>query len=71
MTFKIGFNDIPRRAISSSANSENADYPHENLFYGGKTIFWQSAAAVTSSQITFDLGSGIIIFSHAEQNSVR
>lgn len=59
MTFKIGFNDIPRRAISSSANSENADYPHENLFYGGKTIFWQSAAAVTSSQITFDLGSGI------------
>ncbi len=55
---KLAYNDIPRIAGTSAASSEDADHPHENLFYGGKTIFWQSASAVTESYVTIDLGAG-------------
>lgn len=56
--FKIGFPDIPWSAVVITASSEDADYPVENLFYGNSSLFWKTASAVTSSNITFDLGSG-------------
>lgn len=55
---KISFNDIPARCLASSASSENAFYPHQNVLGGSKTIHWESAVAVTESTITMDLGSG-------------
>lgn len=55
---KISFNDIPARCLASSASSENAIYPHQNILGGSKTIHWESAVAVTSSTITMDMGSG-------------
>jgi hypothetical protein len=57
-TFKLLYNDIPRRAALTTTTSENADYPHENVFYGSKTLHYETAAAVTSSSITLDMGSG-------------
>ncbi len=55
---KIAYNDIPFRAVLTTASSENTDYPHQNLFGTSKTLHWESASAVTSSTITLDLGVG-------------
>lgn len=55
---KISFNDIPARCLASSASSENADYPHQNVLGGSKTLHWESAVAVTASNIVLDMGSG-------------
>lgn len=55
---KVSFCDIPARAVSSVASTENANFPHLNLFVGSKTLHWESAANVTSSTITLDLGLG-------------
>ncbi len=59
--FKISYNDIPRRAASTSltTGSENANHPHENLFYGTSGIYFVSNASVTETAITLDLGSGV------------
>jgi len=56
---KIAYNDIPRSLVTSTASSENTLYKHLNLFNSTKTIFWQTASAVTESTITLDLGSGV------------
>ena len=57
-TFNIAYNDIPRRAALITAGNENANHPHENLFYGPTGIYWQSNGNQTASTITLDLGSG-------------
>lgn len=51
-------NELPRLAISTAASTEHADFPHENLFHGGSTIYWKSASTTTQSLFTIDLGSG-------------
>lgn len=56
--FNIAYNSIPRDSLITTPSSEDSDYPHENLFHGSSTIYWKTAAAVTSSNIVFDLGSG-------------
>jgi hypothetical protein len=55
---KLLYNDLPRQIATSAASSEDAFFSHENLFYGSKTLLWQTGNAVTSSSITMDFGSG-------------
>jgi hypothetical protein len=55
---KLGYNDIALKAASSSCDSENTDYPHQNLFYGGSSIFWESDGAETTVTFQLNLPSG-------------
>ena len=57
--FKISFPFVQINAVSSAATSQHASYPHENLWYGGSTLYWKTAASVTQSRITWDMGSGV------------
>lgn len=55
---KISYNDIPKDCISTSCDTEDANYPHNNLFYGGSTIYWQSNGDVNTATIQLNLDSG-------------
>ncbi|RMD51440.1 hypothetical protein D6827_02250 [Candidatus Parcubacteria bacterium] len=57
-TIKFSNFEIGRNAITSSASSEDTDFPHQNLFYGSAGLVWRTASQVTSSTITLDLGGG-------------
>jgi len=50
--------EIGRKATTSAASSEDANFPHQNLFYGSAGLTWRTAAQVTASTITLDLGGG-------------
>jgi len=56
---KIAYNEISHLAQSTSASSENANFSHENLFYGGSTIYWERGTAGTSTNFDFTLPSGV------------
>lgn len=53
----LAYNEISRKAVATSASSENSDYPHENALQGAKTTYWQTSGAVTESSIVWDLGA--------------
>ena len=55
---QIAFLEVPFDALSSSATSEDSDYPHENLFFGGSSLLYKTSSTATSNNIDLDLGSG-------------
>lgn len=55
---RFGYPQIPYNALTSSADAEDASYPHENIITGSRANWYQRGSTGTSANITFDLGSG-------------
>lgn len=54
----IGYPHLPYDALTSATDNENAAFLHDNLVTGSRSLLWQAGTAVTSNNITYDLGSG-------------